>query len=297
VERPREREFGGYGLIPQREIIAWRTAAPWPSDAQVEQDLLITRCVAAIFGDEFLRDNVAMRGGTALHKIHLAPAARYSEDIDLVLLTRRRDAVVKKHLTKVLQPIMNSRPSTPLNDAIVGVRNLVSSSKIIRQSYAFTPTQPGAPKAKLKVEVNCSEHEPVYKIVTIPFDTGPGIVEIRTCDIDEMLGTKMRALFQRDQSRDLFDLNRALTDPTPLHRPDPDRIVFAFRKYMEAEGSRIDANAFRRNMTHKLDMSSFRNDMNQMLRPGTSFDADAAARLVMSELIDRLDQPRPREKD
>lgn len=77
-------------MIPQREIIAWRTTAPWPSDVQVEQDLLITRCVAAIFSDEFLRDNLAMRGGTALHKVHLKPATRYSEDIDLVLLTRRR---------------------------------------------------------------------------------------------------------------------------------------------------------------------------------------------------------------
>jgi predicted nucleotidyltransferase component of viral defense system len=236
-------------LIPQREIIAWRATAPWPSDAQVEQDLLITRCVAAIFNDEFLRDNLAMRGGTALHKVHLAPAARYSEDIDLVLLTRRRDAVVKQHLTRVLRPIMNSRPSTPLNDIVVGVRNLVSPSRIIRQAYAFTPTQQGAPRAKLKVEVNCSEHEPVCEIVTIPFDTGSGIVDLRTYDIDEMLGTKLRALFQRDQSRDLFDLNRALTDPTPLYRPDPDRIVFAFRKYMQAERSKVDANAFRRNLT------------------------------------------------
>jgi hypothetical protein len=164
-------------LIPQREIIAWRATAPWPSDVQVEQDLLITRCVAAIFNDEFLRDNLAMRGGTALHKVHLAPATRYSEDIDLVLLTRWRDSVVKQHLTQVLQPIMNSRPSTPLNDVIVGVRNMVSSSRIIRQAYAFTPTQQGAPRAKLKVEVNCSEHEPVYKVVTIPFDTGFGVVK------------------------------------------------------------------------------------------------------------------------
>lgn len=108
-------------------------------------------------------------------------------------------------------------------------------------------------------------------------------MNLNTYDIDEVLGTKMRALLQRDQSRDLFDLNRALTDPTPLHPPDPDRIVFAFRKYMEAEGSKIDANAFRRNMADKLEMPSFRNDMNQMLRSGTSFSVDAAAKLVTSE--------------
>jgi predicted nucleotidyltransferase component of viral defense system len=105
-------------LIPQREIISWRAVAPWSSDAQVEQDLLITRCMAAIFNDEFLGENVAMRGGTALHKVHLAPAGRYSEDIDLVLLTRWRDAVVKQHLTRVLMPIMGSRPGL-LDDVVV----------------------------------------------------------------------------------------------------------------------------------------------------------------------------------
>jgi hypothetical protein len=64
---------------------------------------------------------------------------------------------------------------------------MVSSSRIIRQAHAFTPTQQGAPRAKLKVvEVNCSEHEPVYKVVTIPFDTGFGVVDLKTYDIDEM---------------------------------------------------------------------------------------------------------------
>jgi predicted nucleotidyltransferase component of viral defense system len=76
-------------LIPLREIAAWREFAPWPSDTQVEQDLLLTRAMAGIFADDFLRDQVAMRGGTALHKVHLAPAARYSEDIDLVPPTGR----------------------------------------------------------------------------------------------------------------------------------------------------------------------------------------------------------------
>ena len=38
----------------------------------------------ALFSDPFLKEYVAFRGGTALHKIYLKPQARYSEDIDLV---------------------------------------------------------------------------------------------------------------------------------------------------------------------------------------------------------------------
>jgi predicted nucleotidyltransferase component of viral defense system len=55
----------------------------------VEQDYLLCRPVAAIFEDEFLSKQVAMRGGTVLHKGHPAPASRYSEDIDLVLVGDR----------------------------------------------------------------------------------------------------------------------------------------------------------------------------------------------------------------
>ncbi|MEX3964843.1 nucleotidyl transferase AbiEii/AbiGii toxin family protein [Paraburkholderia sp. EG286B] len=51
--------------------------------------------MAAIFWDKFLSQHVAMRGGTVLHKAHLAPAVRYSEDIDLVLVTDRKEAAFR----------------------------------------------------------------------------------------------------------------------------------------------------------------------------------------------------------
>ena len=71
-------------MIPQRYIEEWKINAPWPDNAQVEQDLIIERALVEIFADELLKDNLAFRGGTALHKIYLKPQARYSVDIDLV---------------------------------------------------------------------------------------------------------------------------------------------------------------------------------------------------------------------
>jgi len=32
-------------VIPKADIIAWRQVAPWVSDAQVEQDLIISRAL------------------------------------------------------------------------------------------------------------------------------------------------------------------------------------------------------------------------------------------------------------
>jgi hypothetical protein len=71
-------------VIPQANIVAWRSSAPWQDDAMAEQDLVLTRAVIELFNERGLADKIAMRGGTALHKLFIQPAYRYSEDIDLV---------------------------------------------------------------------------------------------------------------------------------------------------------------------------------------------------------------------
>jgi hypothetical protein len=71
-------------MIPRAAITAWRPSAPWSTDAQVEQDLVLSRAIVEIFSDPTLASALVFRGGTALHKLFLAPAQRYSEDIDLV---------------------------------------------------------------------------------------------------------------------------------------------------------------------------------------------------------------------
>lgn len=71
-------------MIPRRYIEEWKAVAPWPNDAQVEQDLVIARALVEIFSDDLLKKSLAFRGGTALHKLYLQPQVRYSEDIDLV---------------------------------------------------------------------------------------------------------------------------------------------------------------------------------------------------------------------
>jgi predicted nucleotidyltransferase component of viral defense system len=75
-------------VIPRANITAWRRSAPWPSDAQVEQDLVMSRTLVEIFSRPALAERVVFRGGTALHKLFFRPPGRYSEDIDLV----QRDA-------------------------------------------------------------------------------------------------------------------------------------------------------------------------------------------------------------
>jgi predicted nucleotidyltransferase component of viral defense system len=83
-------------------ITEWRNTVPWKSMHQVEQDLVLSRALVAIYSDEVLAESLAFRGGTALHKLYLEPQARYSEDLDFVqvdpipigsVLTRLREGL------------------------------------------------------------------------------------------------------------------------------------------------------------------------------------------------------------
>jgi len=71
-------------MIPFDFITRWRSHAPWVSDGQVEQDLVLSRALVELYGDEKLQRELAFRGGTALNKLFLDSPQRYSEDIDLV---------------------------------------------------------------------------------------------------------------------------------------------------------------------------------------------------------------------
>lgn len=71
-------------MIPRTYVTEWRAVAPWSTDSQVEQDLILSRALVTLFSVSEVAERLAFRGGTALNKLHLRSPARYSEDIDLV---------------------------------------------------------------------------------------------------------------------------------------------------------------------------------------------------------------------
>jgi len=60
-------------MIPRAHITEWRNLAPWSTNAQVEQDLVISRALVALFASPLIAESLAFRGGTALHKLYLSP--------------------------------------------------------------------------------------------------------------------------------------------------------------------------------------------------------------------------------
>lgn len=53
-------------MIPRASITSWRQKAPWGADAQVEQDLVLSRALVELFRRPLVAENLAFRGGTPI---------------------------------------------------------------------------------------------------------------------------------------------------------------------------------------------------------------------------------------
>jgi predicted nucleotidyltransferase component of viral defense system len=260
-------------MVPKAYITAWRNKAPWQDDYQIEQDLVIERSLMAIYEDDFLRKRLAFRGGTALHKLHLAPAVRYSEDIDLVQI--------------------QAEPFGPVIDRLRAVLSFLGDNPTRKQKqhnntliYRFT-SEDDIP-LRLKVEVNCREHHTIYGIkemhYTMNSEWYKSDVLIPTYELAELLGTKMRAMYQRSKGRDLFDMWYAMKQ-TGI---ETSRILEAWNFYMEHEEHSISKQEFIDNMERKAVDGEFVNDLHGLLRPGISYDVQQAFKFIEVELLEKI---------
>lgn len=262
-------------MIPEAAITHWRRVAPWAQDAQVEQDLILSRALVEVFQDPLLRGAVLLRGGTALHKLYLAPARRYSEDIDLV-----------QAKPGPIGPVIDAVRSRL--DALLGTPRREGKSENVVLRYRMTSEIAPVVPLRLKIEVNTREHFSVFGTATRCIEVRSpwfeGEADVVTYTLEELLATKLRALYQRRKGRDLFDLWLGLG----AKGVDPERILEAFRAYMKHEGSRVTAREFEENLDAKLATAAFGDDLRPLLAPETEYDAREAGRTVTSLLLRRL---------
>lgn len=263
-------------MIDKASIMAWNEHAPWTDFAMVEQDLIICRALVNIFSDEFLREQLAFRGGTALHKLYLNPQARYSEDIDLVQINPGPIKPILYRLGEVL---------SWMPDRVIKPKRF-NNTMLFRVESEIPPVQP----IRLKVEINCYEHFNVLGLKKVPFEVEnrwfSSKCELTTYTLDELLGTKLRALYQRKKGRDLFDLQVAL-DKAEV---DVERIMECYNRYMSFVVDKVPTyKQFVQNMELKIQDSEFLNDTDILLRQGADkFNPERAYKMVMENFIDRM---------
>lgn len=264
-------------MIPQSYLTEWRAFAPWIEFHQVEQDLILSKALVQLYSDPFLQEAFAFRGGTALQKLFFTVPTRYSEDIDLVQL--RKEAIgpaidaIRKHLDSWL-----GKPKVDLKTA--------RATLVYRFQSEVEPVVP----MRLKIEVNNGEHFTVLNLKKKNFEVRSswfqGATGILTYEIEELLGTKLRALYQRKKGRDLYDMSMALRHFESI---DPAKIIACFQHYMKHQNLTVSRAQYEANLSAKLQDKAFLNDIHVLLSPGSpKFDAPTHGATILKNLISLL---------
>ena len=156
--------------------------------------------------------------------------------------------------------------------------------------YHFESEFPPIQVLKLKVETNCREHLSVLDYQRFPFEVKSswftGSSSITTYKLEELLGTKLRALYQRKKGRDLYDIFKALKQVPGL---DTQAILHCYHEYMKFV---VDHPPSRRlyiqNLEDKMRDPEFLGDIIGLIRPDEKYNMDEAYELVRNELIEKL---------
>jgi len=259
-------------LIPRANITAWRTYASWPSNEQVEQDLVLSRAMVEMFSQALIADQIIVRGGTALNKFFFSKASRYSEDIDLV----QRNA---GPIGKIINTIRDAL------DPWLGKPKWKQGKGQFTLFYRFNTTFVPVTTMRLKIEINTREHFSVFGTTKKGFPVDNpwfnGTANIPIYHFEELLGTKLRALFQRKKGRDLFDLWLSL-------KSNCNKVIKSFQRYIEHDGTALSRAEFAANLAEKMNSIRFTEDVNPLIPADINYNPVAAAEIVQKKLISKL---------
>lgn len=269
-------------MIFEEAILEWRENVPWPEDVQVEQDLILARMIQSIYSDDFLASKLAFRGGTCLNKLFWSKPVRYSEDLDFVQIKGEDVGPTIKALRKKLDPLFETNPGWERRN------------NSFRLHYSFQPAAASPPR-KIKIEMNTREHFALEGFQKRPFHLKSlwhsGDAVVTTYTIDELLATKLRALYQRRKGRDLFDLWKSQE-----LKPKWDKVVPMFLKYMGSVEKPIHRGLLFENLQEKLNNKSFQNDIKPLIAGGDSFDYAKAADFIGEKIFSLIPESKTKMK-
>jgi predicted nucleotidyltransferase component of viral defense system len=101
-----------------------------------------------------------------------------------------------------------------------------------------------------------------------------------------LLGTKLRALYQRRKGRDLFDMHKSLEQLPDLNK---EAILECYHQYMKfVVGYPPRKKMYLQNMEAKMQDDEFIGDIAGLIRPTEQYNQIAAYELVKKNLLDKL---------
>jgi predicted nucleotidyltransferase component of viral defense system len=257
-------------MIPNFYLAEWRQNVPWPLDSQVEQDLIISRALVNLYQQPKIQKSLLFRGGTALNKLFFDQSMRYSEDLDFVQISPEPIGEILNNVHHVL-------------DTWLGQPKIKRTSRSVKLLYRYNSQE--SRLMTLKLEINITEHftvlNPIEKNYSVNSSWFNGGAMLHTYQLNELIGTKLRALYQRRKGRDLFDLWAVLKND----QIDANSVINVYLSHCKRENQVITRKLFEQNFMEKKQHKDFGQDILSVISPDIQWDFEEACSLVFERLI------------
>ncbi len=171
----------------------------------LEKVMKLLEVLKAFMTVPYLKDRLALKGGTALNLFHFENLPRLSVDIDLNYI-----GSIDKSIMLEERPVINDAIGQILSDmGMTAYRNptTYAGGKMIWQYESLL-----GQKGNLEIDLNYMYRQPLlgleWKRPNIAYEDS---IEVPVLDLHELAAGKLAALFNRRASRDFFDAHQLFT--------------------------------------------------------------------------------------
>lgn len=243
--------------ITRIKIENWASVLKIENLILAEHDYRILFLLKDIYSHPFLSNRLCLKGGTAINKLFLKETSRLSIDLDFNIIgEKERVFKERKEIKGKLIEMLRRQKMEKIK--------VKSRYDELTVSGRYKPIF--GEKQKIKLEISYIERipilDPVEKEMKIPL----GKIRVKTYRIEELLATKIRALYDRLKGRDIYDLYFSSFidfDKILLKK----LVLFYFYK----SGKIFNPKIFFRNIEDKFLSEKFIDDVSIFIKPTTEF--------------------------
>lgn len=269
--------------ITQRMLRNWADEVGISDLSLVEQDVRVSYALREIFDNEFLNPLLRLKGGTAINKLYLKDTSRLSVDLDFNHLGEKH--AVAKQRPEVRKEIVNTLSKNDPNYHFTITRRDWYQTTIVA---SYKPLF-GSRGERLKIEISHVERFPILGTKIRSFrllDTGESC-KASTYSADELVSTKLRALFTRARGRDIYDVYHAAN--IGLNKK---LVRKMFLYYLFRVGKMYNPNLDYKKLSERLMQKRYIDDVTGYVRPEINFSLDKAALALAKNLqfLNRFDE-------
>jgi predicted nucleotidyltransferase component of viral defense system len=207
-------------------------------DIVIEKDYVLDWILWGLSENNYLKNNLVFKGGTALHKMYFSDW-RFSEDLDFTSVRPIQVDRLKEEIVLLCKEISNkSGMRIELKRVVPSGDSTEEWSHEIKIEYIGPRQQSVGNLPVVLLHITNNEpilYEPNKRIILNPYEDIPGDFFILTYPLEEILAEKLRTvLYQRCYPRDVYDLWRLIKQVG--NYVDLDKLIYVYGKKCRHRG-------------------------------------------------------------